>query len=614
MLAGVLVALLPQLPSDVQTALDQWRQEHGQTWHVILDEETLKARTLFNGRALAESPPESNQDWFTEARHYLEEALGMFGVEGGDTLIDKRVLMLPLGMVGGTDKVSVRLVQKKADVPVTGGAVNALFDMDGNLLCLDSDALPGFAGFNVEAEVPSSTATAMATNAFFVDTGVYPDETSPPSLTVAQLNQGVPRSGVLVWVVDAGNDDSAYRYLVAARGTASIVLREQLIHELTQQSGTAFSGTVSGNATVGAPGWFWDNGTNFDQVPLGHLFIRRASNNSILTTTNADGTFLAAGGMGPMSVALRFQGPFVNVCSLDSPSTEFPKCPPLNTIDHKLLTTLTPSSGNNIVVNPAYDELITAQANAFYRINQMRGWIRAINPMDDTFDENAPYKARPNRVAACGGFYDGMKHIVNFARKDVVPPQTCAVNFAYSVVVWHEMGHWMNDVYGHGNSTFGFGEGAADVWAMYQTDYSEIVGTPRSGTNTRCFCGECPPCHSLPQPDCSEDHCQACHGGSGTNGHTDGQVLMGALWKVRQNLKGVHGDQLGKGIANALLLGWMNAFSIGRIKNAIAYQWAILDDDDGILGNSSSLSAIHSAFLIHEFPGILLPPVRVPCP
>jgi hypothetical protein len=63
---------------------------------VILDEETLKGRTLFNGRALVETTPGTNEAWFTTARAFLQQAHGILGVDGGAALTNVRVLMLPL--------------------------------------------------------------------------------------------------------------------------------------------------------------------------------------------------------------------------------------------------------------------------------------------------------------------------------------------------------------------------------------------------------------------------------------------------------------------------------------------------------------------------------------
>lgn len=44
------------------------------------------------------------------------------------------------------------------------------------------------------------------------------------------------------------------------------------------------------------------------------------------------------------------------------------------------------------------------------------------------------------------------------------------VNAAYSTFVVHEYGHWLNDLTGSFNGPGGFGEGAADSWAVYVTD------------------------------------------------------------------------------------------------------------------------------------------------
>ena len=55
------------------------------------------------------------------------------------------------------------------------------------------------------------------------------------------------------------------------------------------------------------------------------------------------------------------------------------------------------------------------------------------------------------------------------------------MNTAYSTVVVHEMGHWMNDRYGSGNGGDGFGEGNADNFATYITD-QPIVGEDFCGT------------------------------------------------------------------------------------------------------------------------------------
>src|SRR5690606_27725247 len=89
----------------------------------------------------------------------------------------------------------------------------------------------------------------------------------------------------------------------------------------------------------------------------------------------------------------------------------------------------------------------------------------------------------------CNAFYNGGS--INFYNAG----GGCS-NTAYSTVIAHEEGHWLNDLYSTGNGGDGMGEGNADVWAMYVFD-NPIVGQNfsgtsfiRTGTNTRQFCGD----------------------------------------------------------------------------------------------------------------------------
>ena len=79
------------------------------------------------------------------------------------------------------------------------------------------------------------------------------------------------------------------------------------------------------------------------------------------------------------------------------------------------------------------------------------------------------------------------------------------------------------------------GAGSADVFAMYCYDDSVVGrffttggGSVRNGTNNRQFCG---------------DNNPGCYSGV----HANGEVWMGAAWKVRQNLKSSLGPAAGFG-------------------------------------------------------------------
>ena len=195
-----------------------------------------------------------------------------------------------------------------------------------------------------------------------------------------------------------------------------------------------------------------------------------------------------------------------------------------------------------------------------------REWIRSIDPSDLLMDFRVHCKT--NTVANCNAFFDGSS--INFYTSGGGCVNTC-----YSSVISHEEGHYANVIYGSGNGGDGFGEGAADIWAQYQYDDAvvgrDFCGTGcfvRTGTNTRQYCGSC---------------------GAGCYGqvHTDGEVLMGACWKVRVNLNATHGDAAGDLIADTLFLSWMQVYNNTTICENIRTRWLILDDDDGNTGNGT---------------------------
>jgi len=107
----------------------------------------------------------------------------------------------------------------------------------------------------------------------------------------------------------------------------------------------------------------------------------------------------------------------------------------------------------------------------------------------------------------------------------------------------------------------------------------------RDGENTRQFCGDSNP---------------GCYG----QVHADGEVLMGALWKVRKRLKIAHGDAPGSFIANMLFNTWMNAYDDGQIRTIIETHCLTLDDDNCDIGDGTpNYPHIDGGFRDQGFPG-----------
>ncbi len=409
--AGAIAALWPSqgpgLPPHIQSALDQWRLlQQSTTWDVFLDEETLMGRTLFNGSTPGNPDPQDDEDWFLLARGFLQDAYGIMGIDA-DTLVDSRVCMIPLGIVGSTDKTTVRFAQEVSGIPVRAGFVNALFDMQGHLLSLDSDALPHLSGFDVDPSTTSTAASAVASAAFQQDTGAPPTSVGDAVLTIFQQIVSSQRSPLLVWEFAVSGGEDAYLYRVSAdQATPDVVDRESLTHDAFQQGGL-LNGTVKAKVTTGAPDWNSDpaDGTSLELIAMPYIYVKKL-NGSILTTTDASGSFSLPASLSPISIKLTFDGPYATVCALGGPGLNLPCA------NYQVTATVVAGSQNSIVINPTYDaanpgqgELVVARANAFLRINEMRDWIRAVNPCDDTFDLVAPYKMRPNRTNFCNAAY-----------------------------------------------------------------------------------------------------------------------------------------------------------------------------------------------------------------
>ena len=135
-------------------------------------------------------------------------------------------------------------------------------------------------------------------------------------------------------------------------------------------------------------------------------------------------------------------------------------------------------------MNPNSAQILTSQANAQMAINRLRDFVRDRFPMGGTADFRA--RANVNINASWTG---------------------SAVNFFRA-----------------GNGSDGMGEGNADAFAMYVYDdpvagrgFSGGGGAVRSGLNTRQYSGDG-------------------NGGCYNGVHANGEVWMGAAWKVRANL------------------------------------------------------------------------------
>ncbi|MBM3987145.1 MAG: hypothetical protein FJ294_04195 [Planctomycetes bacterium] len=568
-LGSALPPALAQQPS-LREALSGWREQHGSSWSMFMDSGTGMADFLYGGSVAAPFEPVSEADWFTLARGALAQAQAIHGIEAG-TLVEFSTLFQPLGMIGSTDKQTVKFQQMVGGVPVVGGFVNVLFNARGDLLSIQTRALPGIAGLDVTPTYTADEAALRAVEQFQLDEGVVGSVSEEPELVIAQIEDAETRRGVLAYKVrvlylPADMEPLGTVYYLDAR-SGEVARRDEAIHYL-DVGGRVF--------TMASPGSRPDNAANPEtQQPMKYARVQSSAGT---VYTNANGDFNYIGAAAPLSCTFSYVGTYNNVANSAGAA-------------YSLVTTVPVGTGANIVLNPASGALETGQANIFQSINVQRDWIRSVNPLDGKAD--FVHTANANIASTCNAFFNGSS--INFYQAG----GSC-VNTAFSTVVSHEDGHWLNVLYGTGNGSDGTGEGTADIWAMYTWDtplvgegFFTTGGVIRTGLNTRQFCGDC---------------CPGCHGGV----HADGEPLMGAVWKVRRNLKTTNGVAVGGSIANALFLGYMNSYNQTQIKSVIETQWLTLDDTDGNINNGTPhFNDIDSAFREQGFPGVTLIPIGI---
>ncbi|MCP3917573.1 MAG: hypothetical protein GY711_18670 [bacterium] len=543
--------------------LPRWQAQHGTNWRTHVDPTTAHLEMLYGGSAQPILTPQSDAEWFALARDYVGQSESMHGIPGGQ-LVNERVLFLPLGTGNGTDKMTVRLDQEVAGVPVENGRVNVLMNLAGELLSVHSTSAPNMAGASAQTAISGEDAAASAI-AIFQDTqGLEATGSSTPELTFAQVVIDGERNAYLAWQMDVEHhhDDEVptnFRYTVDAN-TGQLLRRDDNIHHFD------VGGTINVNAS---PGTRPDMGSN-PPTPLPADHVRITSSAGTINT-DRDGNFNYPGVNGPLNLTVTFIGPWANVNN--DAGTDY-------TVTFNNIS----GTNNTLLMNPSPSQFITGQANGMRHVGIARDFIRDTNPGDNTGDFLATTNVNQN--SSCNAFFNGGS--INFFRAG----GGCN-NTAYSTVVAHEWGHWMNVRYGTGNGSDGMGEGNADVFAMYIYD-NPIVGEffttgggfVRTGTNSRQFCG---------------DNNPGCHGGV----HANGEVWMGAAWKVRRNLNTALGDTLGDMTADQVFSGWMNSFNQTQIRSIIETQWLTLDDNDGNIGNGTpNYGEIDSAFREQGFPGI----------
>ncbi|MFT7485618.1 MAG: hypothetical protein ACI9F9_001468 [Candidatus Paceibacteria bacterium] len=545
-----------------------WNEKHGSNWHTYSDIQTGYAQFIFGGSTVAPFEPISDADFADLGRLAIEETAKLHGIESGTLTLD-RTLHLPLGWMDSSDKFTVRFRQDVKGVPVLGGYMNTLFAMSGELLSVQTTAMPGVATMSTDAVVSADGASKQALAAFEKAVGLPGTIMNAPTKAIGQLEiDHKHREAVLVWEVDVqwhGQDmePEGTTYWIDARN-GGIIREQDSVHNFD------VGGTVT---TMASPGVLPDQNNN-PEAPFALNRARVTGAGAGTVFTDVNGNFNFPGVSGPLSVTFEYFGDWADV---------------RNNVgaDHTENFSLT-GTGNNVVLNTGGTAFGTSESSAFQVIGLQRDYIRAINPSDSTGDFRA--LSNNNLAATCNAYFNG--NSVNFYQQGGGCNAT-----SYSTVVAHEMGHWYNVKYGTGNGSDGMGEGNSDIWGLYMYNSPFLgldfegqgSGALRNGNNSRQFCGDANP---------------GCYGGV----HDNGEPWMGAAWKVYRHIETDFDSATADIVTDQLFMGWMNAYDQTQIRSVIETQWLTLDDDNGNINDGTPhYTSIDDGFKQQGWPGFDLP-------
>ncbi len=501
------------------------------------------------------SPSESRDILFDEAKFWMAETFAQHGVEPSSLQPDS-ISELRLSTIGSTDKLAVRFTQRHDGIAVPDATVNVLFDLNTRrLLAIATSAVPASDFLQLTPKLSKKAARLQA----------------------AQLWDAGDRVEIAgtVWAPIATNHkyfrERAYHIKRYVSPTDTHPKSEAWIGmtsgKVLKSESNEYDFDVNGNVRAWVSQGISPDTSSYTlgSQPMGGITVTTSEGQSVVTDF-ITGNFTVPVTNFPVSISVTLNGPYLQTNTLTGS--------PLQTA---VQLTSVPRTFS-IVLNNSPSEEVTAQVNAAYWANRLRNWIKYTNANDTVMDFTMVMDAnRPNY--ACAASFSGLS--VRFGMAGTAFVQglgyTTCPNSSFHAWVTHEAGHWLNLRYGTGNSLLGMGEGAADAFAMYVADNS-VVGKDyygpgtvvRNGDNTRTFCG---------------DTNLGCYGES----HKDGEVLMGALWKVRSTLQlpSAYGRRPGGLIADRLLNSWFNAFDDQYIQSVIKTHWLILDDDDGNLQNGT---------------------------
>ncbi|MBC8256283.1 MAG: PepSY domain-containing protein [Candidatus Marinimicrobia bacterium] len=274
------------------------------------------------------------------------------------------------------------------------------------------------------------------------------------------------------------------------------------------------------------------------------------------TYTDANGYYSIDIGNTSRSVTVKLEGSYLNTNNA-------------NGSDASITRTVSPGTTENF--DFAGFNSIAGERDTYYHANIVHDLAKSIHPSFTGADYVMPAKVNIGSEDAywpCNAYWD-YTGINLFSEGG-----GCAGTDEMADVVYHEYGHglaqFIYDPYSPPYSSSGLSEGCADYWGITLTN-TPCLGNGFFGEGTCLRDGD----NTLQYP------ANSCGG----EVHCLGEYIMGALWKMRENLIALHGYENGVEISDNIFY-WAQT---GRPNNDMDFLTEILlaDDNDGSIENGT---------------------------
>ena len=289
------------------------------------------------------------------------------------------------------------------------------------------------------------------------------------------------------------------------------------------------------------------------------------------TYSDENGYYSIEVGTVPRVVTVEFFGSFIDIDAR-------------NVTDASIVATVDP--GDTYNVNFTNLNSIAGERDTYYHGNQVHDWMLSLdnNFSGANYSMPAAVNIGPeDNLWPCNAYWDG------FGINMFSEGGGCSATDQMADVIYHEYQHGLTQfAYSPFSSptASGMGEGFSDYAAMTQLNThcmgDGFFGTPgnclRDGTNLRQW----------PAPECNgQVHCL-------------GEITMGALWKMRENLIASYGDSAAAIVHSDTLFRW-SMFGRPTTVPDLLTEILLVDDNDGTLLNGTpNFIPITTAFDQHN--------------